>query len=348
MKDASMKSHEREGARDMSLHGLQYAGVRLEEIDIEDISLQPGPYCMSFGYDERRLIRSIEKIGLLNPPCLVAKSAGGFDVVSGYRRILAARSLDWEKIFCRDLTGLKMTTFDLLLLNLCENLPTRSFNEVEKAMALTRLSLHVSHEELIRDYMPLLGLSPHEPILQTYLLFEELKEPMKGGLAQGIISIEAALLLPGLDAPSGLAVYECILNLKLNYNYQKQLIEFLIEISEIENVNISEIFSREPLSQILRKESANSPQKAKTLLGALRAMRNPRVADAEHRFQHQLSSIHFPPGVRVIHSPFFEQPSFTLEVSFKNGSVLKEKILRIATADGVEKIQAPWLIQDDD
>ena len=326
---------------------LQYATVPLRPIDMDAISIQRGPYCMSFGYDETRLVRSIEKVGLLNPPSLSENTTGGFDVVSGYRRIEAAHFLGWEKIFCRDLTDLKMTTLDLLLLNLHDNLSTRSFNEIEKAMVLKRLSAHVSHEKLIKDYMPLLGLSPYEPILRTYLLFEELEEPVKGGLAQGTLSAQAARLLLDLDVPSRLAIYECTFNLKLNYNYQKQLIEYLVEISEIENRSIHEILSREPLAEILRKEPPNSPQKAKLLLGVLRAMRNPRVADAERRFQHQLSFIHLPPGARINHPPFFEEASFTLEISFKDGKTLKEKILQISKTEGIENIQTPWLKQDD-
>jgi ParB family transcriptional regulator, chromosome partitioning protein len=326
---------------------LQYAAVPLRQIDVADISNQRGPYCMSYGYDPTPLLKSMEKVGLLNPPCLVAKNAGGFEVVIGYRRILAARSLGWEKIFCRDVTDLKMTTLDLLLLNLYENLSTRSFNEIEKAMVLKRLSLHVSHEGLVQDYLPFLGLSPYETVLRTYLLLEELEEPVKAGVAKGTISGQAARLLLDLEASSRLAIYECIINLRLNSNYQKQLIEYLVEISEIENTSILGILSRTPLTEILRKEPTNSPQKAKSLLGALRIMRNPRVADAEHGFQQQLSSIRLPPGTRIIHSPFFEDPSFTLEMTFKDGRGLKEKVLRIAETDGIENIQMPWLRQND-
>jgi len=326
---------------------LQYATVPLRQIDIDDISDQPGPYCMSYGYEPTPLLKSMDKIGLLNPPFLVAKSAGGFDVVSGYRRILVARALGWEKIFCRDLTDLKVATLDLLLLSLYENLSTRSFNEIEKAMVLKRLSHHVSHEELVQDYMPLLGLSPYETVLRTYLLLGESEEPVRAGVANGTVSGQAAKLLLDLEADPRLAIYECILDLKLNANYQKQLIEYLVEISEIENTSIPGILSRPPLTQILKKEPTNTPQKAKSLLGALRIMRNPRVADAERRFQEQLSSIRLPPGTRIIHSPFFEDPSFTLEVTFKDGRGLKETILRMSETDGIENIQMPWMRQDD-
>jgi hypothetical protein len=214
-------------------------------------------------------------------------------------------------------------------------------------MVLKRLSLHVSHEGFVQDYMPLFGLSPYEPILQTYLLFEELEEPVRAGIAKGTISSQAAKLFLDLEAGSRLAICECIIDLRLNSSYQKQLIEYLVEISEIENTSIPEILSRTPLTQILKKEPTNIPQKAKSLLGALRAMRNPRVADAEHRFQQQLSSIHLPPGTRIIHSPFFEDPSFTLEMTFKDGRGLKEKILRISETDGIESVQMPWPRQND-
>jgi ParB family transcriptional regulator, chromosome partitioning protein len=326
---------------------LQYATAPLRPIGMEAISIQRGPYCMSFGYDETRLARSIEKVGLLNPPSLSENTTGGFDVVSGYRRVEAARFLGWEEIFCRDLTDLKMTTLDLLLLNLYDNLSTRSFNEIEKAMVLKRLSALVSQAKVIKDYMPLLGLSSYEPILRTYMLFEELEEPVKGGLAQGTLSAQAARLLLDFDVPSRLSIYECIFNLKLNYNHQKQLIEYLLELSDIENRSIHEILSGEPLAGILGKEHPNSPQKARSLLGVLRAMRNPRVADAERRFQHQLSLIHLPPGVRINHPPFFEETSFTLEISFEDGRTLKEKIVQISNTEGIENIQAPWLQQDD-
>jgi ParB family chromosome partitioning protein len=301
---------------------------------------------MSFEYDDTALIRSLEKVGILNPPCLVAKSRGGFEVVSGYRRIVAARSLRWEKILCRDLSDIRMTGLDLLLLNMHENLSTRSFNEIEKAMVLKRLSSHVSQEELIRDFMPLLGLSPHEPILRTYLLFDGLEEPVKKGLANGTISSQAARLLLDFEVHSRLAAFECISSLRLNSNYQKQLIEYLFEISEIENQSIPEILSRRSLIQILGKEGTNNPQKAKSLLAALRTMRNPRLADAETRFEQQVSRIPLPPGARITHPPCFEAPGFTLEISFKDGKTLKERIVQISGLEGIENIRTPWRKQD--
>ncbi len=326
---------------------LEHAAIRSTPIAMDHIDLGPGPYCMSYGYDEKRLMGSIQRVGLLNPPSLVRNGSGGYDVVSGYRRLVAARSLGRKEILCRDLSDLKMTTFDLLHLNLFENLATRRFNEVEKAMALKRLSFHISQGRLIQEYLPLLGLSPHEAVLRAYLLFEELGEPLKQGLAEGMISSHVADLLQSLDPVSRSAIYDCISRLKLNYNYQKQLIEYLVEISEIEGHSIPQLLRKESLSRILMKEDQNNPQKAKSLMAGLRAIRNPRVTDYEHRFRKQLSSIPLPPGARIIHSPFFEGPSLTLEVSFVEGRNLKRKLLEIAETGGIENIRPPWLSQHD-
>ncbi len=37
-------------------------------VEVNQINENPGPYCMSFGFDLKPLIRSIEKFGLINSP----------------------------------------------------------------------------------------------------------------------------------------------------------------------------------------------------------------------------------------------------------------------------------------
>ena len=330
------------GPNQMELHKVNYAALPLVTVAMKDVSIQPGAYCMSFGYDETGLTRSIGKVGMINPPCLVQKDTGSFEVVTGYRRLLAARSLGWDNILCRNLTDLEMAGLDLLLLNFYENLSSRPFNEIEKAMVLKRFSSHVSREPLIKEYLPLLGLTPHETNLETYLRFNDLDESMKKALAMGKLSGAAASLLLDQAPDPRMAMFEWIMKLRLNFNYQSQFIDILVELSCIMDLGVEDILSMEPVTQVLLNEETNIPQKAKSLLATLRGLRNPRVAEAEHRFREQLALVHLPPGSRIIHSPFFENAFFTLEIPFKDGKELKEKTLRISKSEGIEAIQAPW------
>ena len=105
-------------------------------ISMEDIDDRPNrPYCMSFEFDLTPLIRSIEKVGFINLPLLIRNEDKTLDVVLGFRRIKALKSLGWEKIPCKIFSESEMSPLECLLLSLNDNLATRTFNEVEKAMA---------------------------------------------------------------------------------------------------------------------------------------------------------------------------------------------------------------------
>ncbi|MBN1102938.1 MAG: ParB N-terminal domain-containing protein, partial [Deltaproteobacteria bacterium] len=72
-------------------------------LDLDRIGQGPGPYAMSFGGDNAALVRSIEAVGLLNPPLVAGNSRGGLDVVAGARRIRALRTLGRNRAPCRDI-----------------------------------------------------------------------------------------------------------------------------------------------------------------------------------------------------------------------------------------------------
>ena len=103
-------------------------------VEVNQINENPGPYCMSFGFDLKPLIHSVETFGLINSPIVTKDREGSVEVVVGYRRILALKHLQWKQIPCRDLSHAGFSPLDLLLLNLHDNLTTRLFNAVEKGM----------------------------------------------------------------------------------------------------------------------------------------------------------------------------------------------------------------------
>ncbi|MDP6180940.1 MAG: ParB N-terminal domain-containing protein, partial [Desulfatiglandales bacterium] len=157
-------------------------------LNLKDLDENPGPFCMSFGFDLRPLIRSIEKYGLINTPIVTSNSDGSPDVVAGYRRILALKALKMEKIPCRDLSNSELSPLELLLFSLYDNLATREFNEVEMGMIFNRLMPFVSRKETREHYMPLLNLPSHDPTLDIFLKLEELDLSIRVSLVEKRIS----------------------------------------------------------------------------------------------------------------------------------------------------------------
>src|SRR4030042_1848982 len=105
-------------------------------VDLDEMEEGPGPYTMSYGFNLDVLCESIRKVGLLNPPLVARNEKGRFDIVAGYRRILALKALGESKVLCKEVTSVLPSPLERFLVNFYENVALRKFNEIEKAMIL--------------------------------------------------------------------------------------------------------------------------------------------------------------------------------------------------------------------
>jgi ParB-like chromosome segregation protein Spo0J len=306
------------------------------------ISQGPGPYCMSFAFDLKPLIRSIEKFGLINSPIVTKGREGRVEVVAGYRRILALKALQWEEIPCKDLSHLGLSPMEFLLLNLHDNLATRPFNVVEKGMVLRRLDQYVPREEIIREFMPLLDLPSHGPTLEMFLGIEKLEQPIKESLVNTIISFQTAKAFVDMHPESRITLFNWIARLRLNANQQRQFISYTGEISIREEKKVSELFEEEEILKILNNSKLNNPQKSKVLINLLRSRRFPLLTRSEGLFKDKTKGLGLPDGVSIYYPPFFEDPYYRLEIFFKGGKDLREKIDTLRKVDGLESLGDPW------
>jgi len=310
-------------------------------MSVDEPDSEPGPYAMSFGFDLDPMIESIGRVGVLNPP-LVDRENGKTRIVAGYRRIAALTAMGAREIICMDLSGSGLAASEKLLLNLYDNIATRPLNGVEKGMALERLSAYFSEQEILERYMPLLGLPAHLPILATYLRIGELDDEIKASFGSGDLSLQTVRSLAEMDSATRAAFSGWFKKLQFNFNQQIQFIEYINEISSITNELPEEVLSSPALLAILEDQAANGPQKVKSVIDTLRAMRLPRVVDAEKGFQKKVRDLRLPKGTTMHHSPFFESPEYRLEIRFRDGKALRNRIDELSSIKNLERIQDPW------
>lgn len=311
-------------------------------VNAKEIDESPGSFTMSFGFDLKPLIRSIERFGLINTPCVVRDTKGKWVPVVGFRRILVLKSLQWEKIPCVDLSDLGLSVLDLILLNLHDNLTTRKFNDVEKGMILYRLTPHTIRDEILNYYMPLLDLPSHEPTLDLFLKLEGLDTIIKRSIAEGTVSLKTIKQIVDMGHEPCMVIFTWLKKIKLNFNQQLQFIEYIKDISIKEEKSINQILEEKQLLKLLEDTKLNNPQKTKHVLNLLKSRRFPRLTDSEKTFQKNISRLNLPKDVRIQHPPFFETPHYRLEILFRNGKELKEKIDYLAELDRLEMIEDPW------
>jgi hypothetical protein len=296
-------------------------------VNLKDFDEDPGPYCMSFGFDLKPLIRSIEESSLINAPLITRDSGGKIDVVAGYRRIMALKSLQRKKVPCKDLSDSGLSTLQLLLLNLYD---------------LKRLIPHLSRKKIVEHCLPLLNLPSHEPTLDSFLNLEKMEPHIKASLAAKRISFQTVKTLMEVDPDSRSAMFGWISKIRLNSNQQTQFIEYARDISIKEEKKVTELLGEKSFSSIMENGELNNPQKAKGVLDLLRSRRFPFLSRSEKVFQRKVSSLPLPEGVKVHHPPYFEGPDYRLEILFKEGKELKEKVDSLSGLSDLENIGDPW------
>ena len=206
----------------------------LVNIAISDIDLTPGPFCMSFHFNLEPLKASIEKFGVINPPYLLRNPDNNFLVVAGYRRLMAVKELGWPDIICHVLPD-SFSLFDALLFNLNDNLIHRQLNNIEKGMILQRLTRFISTEDIVTNFMPILGISSNKQQLELFLGLEELEERIKISVAVERLSIRVAGLLRNIEKNNQLKINDlfcsvcpmicvpcCNLKISIHIEYQNR------------------------------------------------------------------------------------------------------------------------------
>jgi hypothetical protein len=318
-----------------------FVGQHAVSVDLNDLNEAPGPYTMSFGFELGPLRESIEEIGLVHPPCVVREGEGRIEIASGYRRILALKQLGWSKVACEDVSSLLESPLERLLFAFHENRVSRPFNAVEKAMVLSRLEPLLDKETILKGFMPLLSLPSHEGTLRFYVELAGMKQEVRDALAAGLISLNAAKSLLALKPESAECVFQCIRNLILNFNQQLQFIDIMTDLSEMEGGSFFQIMDSESIRAVLENRQLNKPQKARRLLEELRSRRYPRLREAEKRFQESLNRLSLPEGTRIDHPAFFEAPGYRLEVEFRDGEDLMDRLRRLSLLPGIREFRDP-------
>lgn len=129
--------------------GLFESG-RVIYIPVSEIRPNPAQPRTSFNQEGlQELADSIREHGILQPLSVRRRNAGGFELISGERRLRAAKLSELKQVPCIVVTA---SDVESSLLALVENLQRRDLDYVEEATAIQQLisTFHLSQEEAAR------------------------------------------------------------------------------------------------------------------------------------------------------------------------------------------------------
>jgi hypothetical protein len=313
--------------------------------NLDEFSIQPGTFCMSYGFDNSKLTKSIEKVGLVNNPYIIKRKDQSVEIVIGYRRILALKELGIKEVCCFDLTDTGMSDHTLFMLALHDNLFSRELSYIEKSMIINKLNDLIEDINTIYNVCSLINISRKD--YPALLKINMLDETLKQTISKGVLHIKTIEMLLPMETSDILLISQWINKLKLSYNYQLQFIDYINDISRINKCTISTLMNEEYFHCLLTDDKKNIPQKAKELMEYLKIRRNPNITRYQKIFEKKIKSLNLPSNVRVINPGYFESEGYRLEINFNNGYELNELLIKLAnTKYNFNNIKDPWMDEE--
>lgn len=307
---------------------------RIELARIPEGDPRDETYVFTYRPDNTELENSIRRYGILVPPVLIETAQGEFRVVCGSLRLRAIRHLGWESAEVFVASRREWTDAACLTRSLLENQWHRGFNEVEKAMVLTRLQDRYPH--LLPDLVGVLGedlrLPRDEKALAPYRFILTLPETILKGLALGTLSIGQALLLKGFPPSAQEPFFRVMTGCGLTLQESRKASEWILEAARREGKDPEELIGEEAVRCVL-EEKAAPREKARTLLSILQSRRRPLLTAWKARFATACGQFAADDkGIRVSNDPTFETTEIRVQIQARSEPEFRQRLETLSGA----------------
>ena len=313
--------------------------VPITQIDTEDRAFATAPDWIV----NEALGLSIERVGITTPLLLHKHKGSRLRIVCGFQRQRLATSFGLRTVPAlvteeEDLRKL----FDLALF---ENLGTREFSELEKALAVTTLAveLAISEKEIISSYLPALRVRPDRFHFKQCTAVARL--PLEIQKSLSLLRVEIALKLGRWETLEQQLFLDLIRRYRPSRGYQRRLFDLLDDLRArgIQQGDVAPLFNcwnATGCSSLHEQGGAGDAATFRRILERLHENRYPEFEKMVSRYEESLKALSFPPRVRVSPPPFFEGDSLAFEFSVQSCDQLSSVAEHLGKAASREEMAA--------
>ncbi|MGD2038073.1 MAG: ParB/RepB/Spo0J family partition protein [Desulfobacterales bacterium] len=315
-------------------HKLHYQSISTADIDTANLTFR-----ITTASDMEDLLGSIQKIGLIQPPVLMAKPSG-YAIVCGFRRISACLKLGWPRLTARVLEK-NFNRFKAAQMSIADNALQRSLNLVETSRALNLLDDFGPDNQQRREAAEALGLPVNRSVVPAIKKVCRLPLPIQEGILKETINLPMALELSELEPSVAEGLARLFDQLKLGLNKQRELLLLLKEIAEREDTAIPQLIAEKPLQEILKAAEMDRAVKRQKVRSYLRRRRFPAISQAETDYRKWVGQLKLGAHINLIPPKDFEGDTFSMTLRFNNRrdlADLNKKIEKIIQHPALGKI----------
>ncbi len=296
---------------------------KIENVELARINADKRDYRISTGEATSGLRDSLDRLGLLNPPTVLPED-DRFVVVSGFKRVEAARDLGREKIPCRILPADASPRL-CARIAIADNSMQRSLDIVETSRALALLKSLFDEAELPEEAQRL-GLPANRRRIDEIEPLCRLSSLVLKGMLSDSIAAPVALELSKTTEKEAVAFAELFLASNCSLNKQREIVRLVKEISRRDDRAVIDVLLDDHLQDILRNPDSDKNGKTREIRSHLRKIRYPNIAEAETNFAENIQRLRMSQGLKLIPPQDFEGSTYCFTLFFKNSEELSKRI----------------------
>ena len=299
-------------------------------VPVEDISSEC-LYGMRFDYNDPLLEISLDRRGMLSP-ILLKQGGEKATLVSGHKRFFHARKKKWEAIPAHFIQE-RFSEKEFFFLSLYSNW-NQNFSDLDRMVVLQKAGkvFHLTHEELLRDVSPALGLLSERGILEDYERVGELKHEIHLLIQQKKIPFRGASALNHFSEEEQLDLAERVFcRVNLTTNQLLRFVEWFLDLKKLKKASLEELIEKTSIRQVLRDPRLNSRMRGEKLFALTRALRFPRLSEEEGRFARSTRWLKENKEISLGRPEGFETSGVLLRAHLKNRSALTKVIRFLQT-----------------
>lgn len=310
---------------------FKFAQVALVKIDSEDrltdFSLRAeGAECTPDALQD-----SIDAIGVIHP-VILHETTGGYQIISGHRRVDIAKTLGFKEIPARVTeSDLRPETF--LALNLMENRSHRTYSDIEKGRIIHKLvEAGVSEKMIIEKYMPILGFARSKKIFQDFSCVPCFSTDLQVLLHEMNVPIRVFACLQKWSVSNRDTALKLFSVLRPGVNKWRELLELAEEIARIENTSPGDIFRLEEIQNTLAQTGIQTHEKYDQVMQSLTPLRYPVMHDLKVKIARVLDQLSLGPRTKIRMHESFESEEIKIEIKGRDQKSLNEEAEQLANA----------------
>ena len=313
----------------------------LKYLSISNLNVTDDSYRVTFAPKLGELERSIRAVGIIQPITVRHTPEGTYQIVSGYKRVLAMQNLARQTVPTLVHEAADLSPTQAFLWNVHENCVTRRLNLIEKAHTVIKLQqfLSIPEEELVKQFLPLMGESPSYKILHQLLALGALTEPMKNHVVTSDLALSSASRIAEFTASTQQELLAVLSHIKPSTNKLNELLALIREISARDGLTVEEILNHYQLLQVVADPNASAADKVRALRQSLRGIRLPQITERQKQLAGLIDGLELPETARVTTDPYFENDKIKLEYQFSQPEELTELVKHLQEAFEKQKWQ---------